>query len=87
MNLLNDFHNLYLSSNKIKGDGIGGVIWCSSRGEDKKCIQILVGSNESKKSPARRRSRRQNNIKMDLKETGCEVVEGIHLVRERGHAR
>jgi hypothetical protein len=24
---------------------------------------------------------------MDLKETGCEVVEGIHLVRERGHAR
>jgi hypothetical protein len=48
---------------------------------------ILVGKPEVKISPRRPRFRWENNIKMNLKEIGCDCVDWIHLVQDRDQFR
>jgi hypothetical protein len=45
--------------------------------------KIFVGTFEEKKSLGRRCSKQKNDIKSDLKETGFEVEERIHMARGR----
>jgi len=54
--------------NEIKEDEMDGS--CSKHGEMRKVYKILVGKPEGKKPHGRRRHRWEDNIKMDLKETG-----------------
>jgi len=55
---------------------------CSTLGRDEKCIQN-VGKPEGKRPLRRHRCRQENNIKMKLKETGCEGMDWVHLVQDR----
>jgi hypothetical protein len=48
-------------------------------GEIKNVYKILVGKPERKRLLGRPRSRRENDIRVDLRETGWEGVEWIHL--------
>jgi hypothetical protein len=45
---------------------------------DEKCI-VLVGKPDGKRSLGRHRRRWEDNIKMDLRETGLEFVNCIHM--------
>jgi hypothetical protein len=44
--------------------------------------KILVGKPEGKRSHGRPTCRWENNIRMDLRETGWESVDWIHLAQE-----
>jgi len=47
---------------------------CSTHGRDEKCIQILVGKPDGKRSFRRPRCGWKDNIRMDLREIGCELA-------------
>jgi hypothetical protein len=55
-------------------------------GEMRNAYNILVGDLEGKRPLRRSRCRWEDNIKMDLKETGLQRVEWIHLVQDRWRA-
>jgi hypothetical protein len=50
-------------------------------GEGKGVYRVLVGKPEGKKPLGRPRHRREDNIKMDLKEVGCGVWTGLSWLR------
>jgi hypothetical protein len=49
--------------------------------------RIFVGKHEENRPLARYRRRWEDNIRMDLREIGWEVVDGIYLAHERDHWR
>jgi len=57
-------------------------------GERRGVYRVLVGKPEGKRPLGRPRSRWEDNIKMDLREVGCGVMDWIELAqdRERGRA-
>jgi hypothetical protein len=57
-------------------------------GEIRNGYKILVGKSEGKRLLRRPRHRWEDNIKMDRRVTGFEVVHCIYLVQERdcGHS-
>jgi hypothetical protein len=55
---------------------------CSTHGRDEK-HSILVGKPEGKRQFGRSRHRWEDNIRMDLRETGWERVEYTHLAQNR----
>ena len=61
---------------------------CSSTyGAIQKCTQILVGKPESKRPLGRPRRRWEDNIKMNLKEVGCDPRGWIDLAEVRDQWR
>ena len=48
---------------------------------------VLVGKPEEKRPMGRPRRRWENNIKMDLQEVGCGVLECIELAQDRDRRR
>ena len=46
--------------------------------------KVLVGRPEGKRSLGRPRRRWEDNIKMDLKEVGCDARDWMDLVQDRG---
>jgi hypothetical protein len=52
-------------------------------GRDKKCIQNCVGKPKGKKPLKTPRHRWEDNIKLDLRETGVKGVDQIHLAQDR----
>jgi hypothetical protein len=61
---------------QIKDDNMEGHLACKGKMEN--ALRILVGKNK-RKGPIRRPARTRNeNIKMDLRETGIEGVTFIH---------
>jgi len=52
-------------------------------GEKRDVYRVLVGKPERKRPFARPRRRWENNIKMDLQEVGCGVMDWIELVQGR----
>ena len=55
---------------------------CSTYGEIQKCIEILVGKPEGKRPLGRPRCRWEDNIKMDLREVGCDPGDWIYLAED-----
>jgi hypothetical protein len=49
-------------------------------GETRNAYRILVGKPEGKRPPGSPRRRWVDNIKIDLRETGCDGVDWIDLV-------
>jgi hypothetical protein len=52
-------------------------------GEEKGVYRVLVGRPEGKKPLGRPRCRWEDNIKMDLRETGIDGANWIHLAQDR----
>jgi hypothetical protein len=48
-------------------------------GEERSAYRILVVTPEGKRPLRRPRRRREDNIKMDLQEVGCKVMEWIRM--------
>jgi hypothetical protein len=45
--------------------------------------KFVIGKSEGKRPLGRRRRRWEDNIRMDLRELGCEDVDWIHLAQDR----
>jgi hypothetical protein len=52
-----------------------------------KVYRILVGNSEGKRPLRRPRRRREDNIKMDLREIGWGTMDWSHLVQDRDQWR
>jgi hypothetical protein len=55
----------------------------STNGAEKNTYRILVGKPEGKRPAGRPRRRWLDNVKMDLREIGWEVVDWIDLAHDR----
>jgi hypothetical protein len=62
-------------------DEMGGA--CSTHRRDEKCYSILVRIPEGKRLLKKPRHKWEDNIRMDVRESGWENVEWIHLVQDR----
>jgi hypothetical protein len=60
---------------------------CSSNGEGRGVYRVLVGKPEGKRPLGRPRLRWGDNIKMDLEEVGCGLMEWIELAQDRNRWR
>ena len=56
-------------------------------GERRGVFRVLVGKPEGKSPLGRPRSRWDNNIKMDLQEVGCGVMDWIDLAQDKNRWR
>jgi hypothetical protein len=74
-----ELHNLH--NDQIKDDEVGRG---KSMYRDEKCTQTLVGKPEGKRPLGRHRCKWEDNIKMDIKESGWEVVDWIHPAQNSG---
>jgi len=60
---------------------------CSTHRKYNNLVHIFIGKPERKTPFVRPTCRWENNIKMHLKETGCEVVYMIHTSHDRVHCQ
>ena len=60
---------------------------CSTYGRIQKCIESLVGVSEGKKPLGRPRRIWEDNIRMELKEEGCDARDWIALAEDRNQWR
>jgi hypothetical protein len=59
-------------------------VWHVPRmGERRDVYRVLVGKPKEKRPLGRPRCRRKDNIKMDLKEVGCEGMDWIDVAQDR----
>jgi hypothetical protein len=63
------------------------AVHVARRGKKRKLYRVLVGRPEGKRLPERPRRRWKGGIKMDLRETGCEGVDWIHLAQDANRWR
>jgi len=56
-------------------------------GERRGVYRVLVGKPERKRPPGRPRRRWKDNIKMNLQEVGCGVMDCIELAQDRDRLR
>jgi hypothetical protein len=77
---------LYSSPNIIRQIKSKIMRWAghvAHMGQDRKVYKVLVGKPKGKRPLGRLRHRRENEIKMDLREIGWGVAEWIHLAQVR----
>jgi hypothetical protein len=60
---------------------------CSTNEERRNAYRILVGKPEGKRPLGRHRRRWEDNIRMDLRETGCGGMDWIDLAQDRDQWR
>jgi hypothetical protein len=79
-----ELHNLYSSPNKIRMIGSRRVRWTGqvARMGQKNAYMVLVGVPDGKRSLKRPRIRRNNNIKLDLRERGWIDTDWINLAQD-----
>jgi hypothetical protein len=81
-----ELHDLYSSSNivrVIKSRRMIGAGHVACMGEGRGAYRFLVGRLEGKRPLGRRRRRWEDNIKMDLRETGIDGANWIRLTQDR----
>jgi hypothetical protein len=79
--LHNEGHQILLGrSNQGGWDGMGGA---ACMGEMRNKYNILVGKPEEKRPLGRSKHRWEDNITMNLRETGWEDADWIHLAQDR----
>jgi hypothetical protein len=81
-----EFHSLYSSPNTvrvIKSRRLRWAIHMARMGEGRNVYRILVGRSESKRPLGRPRHRWEDNIKLDLRETGIDGANWIRLAQDR----
>jgi hypothetical protein len=81
-----ELHGLYSSLGIVRVIKARRMRWAGNvahMGEVKGAYNILVGRPEGRRPLGRPRHRWEDNIKMDLKETGFEDMDWIHLARDR----
>jgi hypothetical protein len=81
-----ELHNLYSSLNivrMIKWRRMRLVGHVARIGEGRGVYRVLVGSPEGKRPLGRPRRRWEDNIKMDVRETGIDGANWIQLVQDR----
>jgi hypothetical protein len=81
-----ELHSLYSSPNivrVIKSRRLRWAVHVARMGEGRCVYRILVGRSECKRKLGRPRRRWENNIKMDLRETGIDGVNWIQLAQDR----
>ena len=60
---------------------------CSTYGEIRGVYRILVGKPEGKRPLGRLRRRWEDNVKVDLQEVGCGLMDWIELAQDRDRCR
>jgi hypothetical protein len=60
---------------------------CSTCGEGRGVYRILVGKYEGKRPLGRQSRRWDDNIKMDLQEASCGIMDWIELAQDRDRSR
>jgi hypothetical protein len=63
----------YCSGDQIKKNGMGGAF--RKYGGEERCIQGFCGEPEGKRPLGRPKRRRDDNVKMDVQEVGCGVMD------------
>jgi hypothetical protein len=79
-------NNLYLSPNIVRVIKLRRMRWAghvARMGEGKGVYRVLVGKPEGRRPVGRLRRRWKDNIKMDLREVGCERVDWMELAQDR----
>jgi hypothetical protein len=56
-------------------------------GKKRNAFRILVGKPEGKRPLRRHRRRWENNIKIGIREIGCDGMDWIHLAQDRDQRR
>jgi hypothetical protein len=85
-----ELHNLYSNPDiirQIKSRRMRWAVHVSRMGEERKVYKVLVGRLEGKRPLERPRHRREDGIRMDLRETGWGSVEWIQLAQDRDRWR
>ena len=70
----------YFSGDEIEKKRTGGE--CSTYGERRVAYRDLIGKPEGKRTLGRSRRRWEDNIKMDLQNVRCGVMEWVELAQE-----
>jgi hypothetical protein len=81
-----EIYSLYSSLNIVRVIKSRRMRWAgrvARIGEGRGVYRVLVGRPEGKRSLGRHRRRRENNIKMDLREIGIDWVNWIRLAQDR----
>jgi hypothetical protein len=85
-----ELHKLYSSPDIIRQIKSRRMWWAehvAHMGEGRNVYRVLVGKPEGKRPLVRPRHRWEYGVKMDLRETGCGVVEWIHRAQDRDRLR
>jgi hypothetical protein len=80
---LNDLHSLPNIVRVVKSRRMSWAVHVARMGEDRGVHRLLVGKPEGKRLLGRPRRRWEYNIKMDLQEVGCGVMDWIKLAQDR----
>jgi hypothetical protein len=81
-----ELHNLYSSPNiirMIKSKRMRLAGYVARMGATRNAYRILVGKPKGKRPLRRPRRRWVDNIKMDLREIGCDGMDWIELAQDR----
>jgi hypothetical protein len=81
-----ELHNLYSSPNIIRQVKSRGMRWAehvACMGEERKVYKVLVGKPKGKRPLGRPRRRREDGVRMDLREIGLGGVDWIRLAQDR----
>jgi hypothetical protein len=81
-----ELHSLYSSLNIVRVIKSRRMRWAGHEarmGEERGVYRVLVGRSEGKKPLGRPRRRWEDNIKMDLRETGIDGSNWIQLAQDR----
>ena len=85
-----ELHALYSSPNIIRNLKSRRLRWAghvAHMEQFRNSYRVLVGKRESKRPLGRPRHRWKDNIKMDLREVGCDPRDWIALVEDRDQWR
>jgi hypothetical protein len=81
-----ELHSLYSSLNIVKVIKPRRMTWAGHMahvGEGRGVYRVLVGRPEGKRPLGRRRHRREDNIRMDLRKKGIDGLNWIQLAQDR----